>query len=429
MKQLHIRQHLLLLFITLLAVIPAGAKKYTATTLERPNKFDANNYIADPTGQLSETYIQRINTICNSLRELTTAEMAVAIVPEIDTTIEEFASDLFREWGVGKKDKDNGILVVVVTDKDRGVRIETGYGIESIVTDVVAKRVLEEDFIPIMKENGDLDKALYKLTAHLSDILLDPDVANEIMSSEPAKPAKKQPGTDFSPLYLFILALAGCAWVITLVYYIILRLRARRQDNYAEAQKLHSAIPTLWTGTIFSLGLGILFPLLARRRIKHLRQNPRTCPHCGGKMIKLSPLDHYTKLTPSEDLEEQLESVNYDVWECEQCQNVEKLAFPSTHTKYKRCPNCGTVAVDVVADHVLVVPTTQKEGVGDRVWECRYCGHERHEKHKIAEEISDSGYGFGSGGGSGFGGGGGGGGGGGSFGGGGSGGGGASSHW
>jgi len=65
--------------------------------------------------------------------------------------IAEFASLLGDKWGIGQKGKDNGI-VVLVSPGNREVTIQTGYGIEGVVTDALAKRIIETEIIPAFKE-------------------------------------------------------------------------------------------------------------------------------------------------------------------------------------------------------------------------------------------------------------------------------------
>lgn len=62
-------------------------------------------------------------------------------------SIEVVSNDVFRAWGVGKKDYDNGILIVVAA-ADQEARIEVGYGLEGAVPDIVAKGVIENDMVP-----------------------------------------------------------------------------------------------------------------------------------------------------------------------------------------------------------------------------------------------------------------------------------------
>ncbi|MGB9833330.1 MAG: TPM domain-containing protein, partial [Caldisericum exile] len=76
-----------------------------------------------------------------------------------DTTVEEYAVQLFRKWGIGQKDKDNGVLLLVAI-KDRVMRIEVGYGLEGAIPDGKAGRIRDEYIIPYFKQE-DYSKGIY----------------------------------------------------------------------------------------------------------------------------------------------------------------------------------------------------------------------------------------------------------------------------
>ena len=81
-------------------------------------------------------------------------QIAVLTVPTLGGgSIEEYAVDVFKAWKLGRKGKDNGILIVVVPN-DRRMRIEVGYGLEGTMTDLMAGRIIQNVITPKFK-NGD----------------------------------------------------------------------------------------------------------------------------------------------------------------------------------------------------------------------------------------------------------------------------------
>jgi uncharacterized protein len=81
-------------------------------------------------------------------------QIAVLTVPTLNgESIEDYAVKVFEEWKLGQKDKDNGILIVVVPN-DRSMRIEVGYGLEGSLTDLTAGRIIRNIMTPRFK-NGD----------------------------------------------------------------------------------------------------------------------------------------------------------------------------------------------------------------------------------------------------------------------------------
>ncbi|MBI2645380.1 TPM domain-containing protein [Candidatus Uhrbacteria bacterium] len=65
--------------------------------------------------------------------------------------IEDYANTLFREWGIGKKNADNGVLFLIAKE-DRKMRIEVGYGLEGALTDIESKHIQEDTVKPFFKD-------------------------------------------------------------------------------------------------------------------------------------------------------------------------------------------------------------------------------------------------------------------------------------
>ena len=82
----------------------------------------------------------------------TGAQFAVVILKSLEGgQIDDFANKLFKKWGVGEKGKNNGILLLVAIE-DRKARVEVGYGLEPILPDALAGRVLDEQLFPAFKQ-------------------------------------------------------------------------------------------------------------------------------------------------------------------------------------------------------------------------------------------------------------------------------------
>jgi len=82
----------------------------------------------------------------------TSSQIAVAIVKTVgDYDINEYALELGRKWGVGGKEKNNGVILVVAIG-DRKLSIQTGYGLEGALPDIYTKRIIENDIKPFFKD-------------------------------------------------------------------------------------------------------------------------------------------------------------------------------------------------------------------------------------------------------------------------------------
>lgn len=82
------------------------------------------------------------------------ADQGALVVAAVKTLqggeINDFANQLFQQWGIGEKGKDNGILLLAAIE-DRKVRIEPGYGFEGVLTDARCGRILDEHILPHFK--------------------------------------------------------------------------------------------------------------------------------------------------------------------------------------------------------------------------------------------------------------------------------------
>jgi uncharacterized protein len=89
----------------------------------------------------------------------TTNQVVVLTIPTLDgESIEDYANRVFNEWKLGQKGKDNGILIVVVPN-DRRMRIEVGYGLEGVLPDLLASRIIQNIMTPKFK-NGDYERGI-----------------------------------------------------------------------------------------------------------------------------------------------------------------------------------------------------------------------------------------------------------------------------
>lgn len=155
MKQ-KIRIPLLSLFLILLYQLPGSSllaqESYTVQTVPNPKTAD-NTWVSDPASKLSSDDRQRINALINSVEDGTTVEIAVVILPSIGEQVpKDFAVELFNTWGIGKKGKDNGLLLLIVLDQRRW-EFETGYGLEGDLPDATLKRIGENKLVPGLRAN------------------------------------------------------------------------------------------------------------------------------------------------------------------------------------------------------------------------------------------------------------------------------------
>ncbi len=99
-------------------------------------------YVSDYARAVDPASLAALQQYCSRVEALTGAEIAVVTLDTLaGEPIEDVAADMFRKWGVGKKGKDEGVMLLLVT-RDRRMRLEVGYGLEPVIPDGVAGSIL-----------------------------------------------------------------------------------------------------------------------------------------------------------------------------------------------------------------------------------------------------------------------------------------------
>lgn len=131
---------------------------------------------------ISETNRQRLEDKLVAYDDSTSTQICIVTVNNIgDYSIEDYAARLGRKWGIGQKDKNNGILILIAKE-NRKVDIEIGYGLESYVTDYDSKHIIDELMVPAFKQSNyyqGLDDATNRLIAQLQGTYTATDTKDE----------------------------------------------------------------------------------------------------------------------------------------------------------------------------------------------------------------------------------------------------------
>ena len=115
--------------------------------------------VNDYTGTLSADQLQQLEQKLVAFDDSSSTQIAIAVLKSVgDYDINEYALELGRKWGVGSSGKNNGIMIVVALG-DRKISIQTGYGLEGVLPDIYAKRIIENEIKPYFK-TGDYYQGL-----------------------------------------------------------------------------------------------------------------------------------------------------------------------------------------------------------------------------------------------------------------------------
>lgn len=127
-------------------------------------------FINDFANILSDETENQVYQNAIQIQEKTTAQLVVVTVPSLEgDDITNYANIIFNRFKIGDKEKDNGVLLLI-SSKDRQVRIEVGYGLEGAINDAKAGRILDDVAVPSLKEN-DYNTAVINVVTQLQGII------------------------------------------------------------------------------------------------------------------------------------------------------------------------------------------------------------------------------------------------------------------
>ena len=294
-----------------------------------------NKWVSDMADVIGDEDESQINDLIDQLEKKTSAEIAVVTIKSAgDLTPKDFAVKLFNLWGIGKKGKDNGVLVLLVMDARR-IEVETGYGTEGILTDGKIGEILDKYVIPKFKE-GNFGKGILNGVQAMAEAIesdmtdtFQPSPSNEIVPQKQEK----------SPFVSFLQTLFGFVIPLTILLVAVFVIR---------------------------------------------RSFVRYCKKCGKKMRLLSEKEDDAYLSLDQRIEEDLGSINYRVWRCDDCQTCEIKRSVKYMSGYENCPKCNHRTL-YVTEHTIREPTYERDGLEEIIRVCRYpkCGYKDAEKHKI----------------------------------------------
>ena len=152
--------------------------------------------VTDNAQILSDSTRKSLTEILKEHEVRTTNQVVLLTLHSLEgENIEDFANRVFNEWKIGQKDKNNGILVVVVPD-ERQMRIEVGYGLESTMTDLSAGRIIRDIMAPRFRE-GDFDNGITEGILAVISILDGKDLPETAVTNESVNSSGQSNFGDF----------------------------------------------------------------------------------------------------------------------------------------------------------------------------------------------------------------------------------------
>ena len=323
---------LALLLGSLLPFWAMGQNTPTAEATRAPQKFytieqvpnvqleNAAQYVTDPQGILSVQERDSLNAISRQLRDSTTSQMAIVILPAIDLDkyddARDFANQLFNYWKLGEKGTDNGVLVLLLTEPEqREITFEVGYGLEEYLPDGLCKHIQTELMIPEMKK-GNYGSGLLIGAVEINKIIRGKsEFANDYIRK------KDEEDSFMTKVMLFLLSIIG--FLTYLLGYKPLK-KIVDDPNLSDYQKYVQLKEnnSMWgCGCLFTilfpcLPVGIIYFLMVKR-LRRRQLSAIVCDNCGEKNSQ--------QVSTQDD-----ESVTNYFFTCSKCGKVHKESIKKT---------------------------------------------------------------------------------------------------
>lgn len=135
--------HLLCVLITFAFLLQASVFAF-----QKKSPLRVTDYVVDQTGTLTTSEKTSLISKLRAFDTETSTQIVIVIINSLEgETIEEKSIEIAEYNKIGRKGKDNGVLILVAKN-DIKVRIEVGYGLEGVLPDVIANDIIEDDIVP-----------------------------------------------------------------------------------------------------------------------------------------------------------------------------------------------------------------------------------------------------------------------------------------
>lgn len=262
--------HLLVtLLVALLVVVPAAAtdradtvqQVYAPKDVPNVRQSDVRRHVSDPASLISSAARDTVDRLLTRLESSTGVQVAVAVVPSVgESTLLDYSVALFRQWGIGGKQRNDGLLILLVADRAK-VRFTTGYGLEGHLPDITCKRIQRTYMVPYLQRR-DFDSALVSGTRA---------VCTALSGITPAKNGEGGEGVSVLPVLLFI--------AVGIVAFLI--LSKRLSDREHRCPRCRRPALRRISSEECRLAYG-----------RRVRRDTYVCSECGHIVVRDHPLDN-----------------------------------------------------------------------------------------------------------------------------------------
>ncbi len=324
-----------------------------------PNPRYQGGLVADTANLLSPNTKVQLNQLLSKLELHSGDELAVVTVSQIDSDESPalFATELFNYSGIGKKGKNNGVLIFI--DKgDRLVEMKTSYEASAILPDATLDKIITQQMTPRFQQ-GIFDGGTLAGTQKVVEVL---------ESSSAPTPHSYTTAAIFKQKLMkdAAIKLSVIALIIT-VTALIITIGAVIKIVGDKIEEAHSRIRLSPTGSSYNV---------------YEKDDTADCVHCDRPMRLLNSKTLYRLLSKPLQIAVQLKSVQVIGWHCPSCQpqiagikNIHLCIHDMDIKQFHFCPHCDERTV-LHKSEVSVQPSQEREGRIDIHDTCQCCDYE-----------------------------------------------------
>ena len=328
----------------------------TGTAHSEPFPEYDSVYVNDFANALDDETIGKLSSQLAEIRETHGIEMTVVTIGTIDAydpadSWEHFATRMFNGWGIGDPVRNDGVMFLFAM-QDRNMRLEVGAGYHSD-WDKAASDIVQSIMVPNFKQgnvNGGVLAGVGTMIARIKTNV----ASNRAATESPFGDSTKQSASSTTSI----------------------RVSGHDQSG--------GTLDWLWYSLVVPVLGGGAF--LFRR---FLRLRPRNCQKCQTRMELLDEVADDAHLDEGSQLEENIKSVDYDVWQCPRCSHAHIERWRNWFSRYGACPSCKYRALESDST-TLRSATTSSTGLRRIDYNCVNCGHEYSETKTIPRRSKSS---------------------------------------
>jgi uncharacterized protein len=352
-------------FTVAIVLIPFTALAIDIKDVPNPRQLNGT-WVTDMAGILDQPTESQINSIITQLEQKNGAEIAVVTVPETapSASPKTFATALFKHWKIGKKGRNNGILLLI-SKGDRRVEIETGYGVEAILPNAQVSSIIDTEITPKFKK-GDFNGGTLAGTKSLIVALENPASDNQTVPLSIA-PNRQENPSEIPPKTLTI--------------------AAQPPTLSEEPTQTANGLLGLLLGGGLITAIGTIAYKSNRVEVEpegnsRFKGSSRTCfcAACKKKMEKVDDSIIQATLSKPEQVAQKIGSLIFEGWKCPECSQqlaglgFHRVAYQPRLSHFRECPTCAELTVTHTA-RILHHPTEYSEGKQLLTDKCHCCDY------------------------------------------------------